>query len=283
MIAVERFALVAGAVGLLAMMIPGSATARETWPKNVGDFRLGIQTWTFHSMSFEDSLKKAKALGVCYVETFPGQRLTDAQPQTGMGPGLSKEDRAQVKDMLKKYGIRITGFGVNGISTDEKAARDLFQFVKDMGIPVLVAEPEYDALPMVSKLAKEYGVKVAIHNHPTPSPYADPNFLKSKLQGLDKKVGSCSDVGHWLRSGFEAVPSLKLLSGRVVELHLKDINADKADVPFGTGRIDYPGVFKQLKADKFDGFLSIEYEGNQPDPEPQVRQSIAYLKKLLEK
>ena len=66
--------------------------------------------------------------------------------------------------------------GVVKPTADEAESRKLFAAPKKLNLAVLVAEPEthgkMEELPkvmdVVEKLAKEYNIKVAIHNHPGP-------------------------------------------------------------------------------------------------------------------
>src|SRR5277367_6801493 len=39
------------------------------------DWKIGVQMWTFHFVSFVKALDKADSAGVHYIEAFPGQTL----------------------------------------------------------------------------------------------------------------------------------------------------------------------------------------------------------------
>ncbi len=56
-----------------------------------------------------------------------------------------------VKEKLKEYGITLRAFGVTNFDNDEAAARQTFEFVKKMGIEVLVLEPKYDDYKIIDK------------------------------------------------------------------------------------------------------------------------------------
>jgi sugar phosphate isomerase/epimerase len=144
-----------------------------------------------------------------------------------------------------------------------------------MGIGAIVSEPPADAFGVLEKLTSEFGIKVAIHNHPKPSPNWEPETVLKQIDG-HKLIGSCSDVGHWTRSGLSAVESLKKLEGHVVSLHLKDVNDQKKDVPFGGGNTDIKAVLKELRRQKFKGALSLEYESG------GGQQLVDDLKKCIE-
>ena len=38
-------------------------------------------------------------------------------------------------------------------------------------------------------------------------------------------MGSCADIGHWVRSGLQPVECVKILKGRIMSSHMKDLHA----------------------------------------------------------
>ena len=97
-----------------------------------------------------------------------------------------------------------------------------FDWAKKIGITTIVSEPDPKALPMIDKLAGEYGIKVAIHDHPKPSRYWDPEYTYGLIRDL-KNVGFCADVGHWKRSGLDPVDVLNKYGEKVFSSHFKDL------------------------------------------------------------
>jgi sugar phosphate isomerase/epimerase len=113
----------------------------------------------------------------------------------------------------------------------------------------------------------------------------DPNYVLSVVKDRDARIGFCSDVGHWVRSGLNPVDCLKLLEGRVISTHLKDLNekSSKAhDVPFGKGISDMAGILTELKRQKFAGNASIEYEYNWKDSVTDVAQCVGFVRGFTE-
>ncbi len=193
--------------------------------------------------------------------------------------------REKARQILERHGVKLHNFGVVHLPNDEAACRKVFDFAKEMGVEILSAEPPMDALPLVERLAREYGIRVAIHNHPAPSAYADPRMVRQAVSGRDPVIGAGPDTGHWMRSGFEPVASLRLLRGRIISLHLKDLKEmgvrESRDWPLGQGILDLPALFRELESQKFDGTVMIEYEASQPDPTADVAACIEYLRKIL--
>jgi sugar phosphate isomerase/epimerase len=171
---------------------------------------------------------------------------------------------------------------VVGLSKDEAATRKVFEFARALQLENLSAEPEPDALDLVARLADEFGVNIAIHNHPQPSRYWNPDVVLEATKGRTKRMGSCSDTGHWTRSGLVPVECLKKLEGRVHELHFKDLSdfgkLEALDVPWGTGKSDARGILAELQRQGFKGLIDVEYEtGTGQELEKNVAQCVAFL------
>jgi sugar phosphate isomerase/epimerase len=61
------------------------------------------------------------------------------------------------------------------------------------------------------------------------------------------------------------VDCLKLLEGRIISLHFKDLSPEKRDVPWGQGVCDVPGMLAELKRQKVKPVFIIEYESTRGD------------------
>jgi sugar phosphate isomerase/epimerase len=246
-------------------------------------WNLGVQLWTFHKYTFFEAIDKAASLGVSWIEAYPGQKLGVEYGDLIFSHDLAPDLRNKVKEQLAGYGLHISAYGVVDMPADETKCRQVFDFAREMGIGVIVAEPPDEALGLVDRLCQEYKIKVAIHNHPDPSPYWDPQKVAQAAQGRSEYIGCCADLGHWPRSGVGPLEALKKLQGRIASLHFKDLNEfgnkDAHDVPWGTGILNIPAILKELQRQKFSGPISIEYEYNWEASIPEIRQSIAAYNK----
>ena len=150
----------------------------------------------------------------------------------------------------------------------------------------ITCEPAFGDWDLVEKLSKQYGISVSVHNHPQPSDYWNPKKLLQVISNRNHLLGSCADVGHWSREGLDPVESMKLLSGRLISLHFKDIAAKKNgekeqhDVIWGTGILDIKGILNELKKQNFKGLFSIEYEYNWENSIPDIKECILYFDKV---
>lgn len=247
-------------------------------------WRLGMQAWTFNKYTFYEAIEKTAALGVDWIEAYPGQMIGDELPGQKFSHELSPAARRAIKERLAGAGIRLVNYGVVGLPNDEAESRKVFNFARDMGIETLTSEPKEEALDLIEGLCKEFGIRVAIHNHPKPSPYWNPDKILEVSRGRTPLIGSCADIGHWMRSGIDPVEAIKKLKDRVISLHFGDLNAfgdPKAhDVAWGTGTADIEGILSELHKLRFKGVFSIEFEYDWYDSMPEIRQSITYFNKL---
>jgi len=242
------------------------------------DWKLGVQLWTFNTSSFYTAIKKADSCKLKYAEAYPGQILEDGSKSV-FGPSMTTGERKQVKEFLRKKGIKIVSLGVI-VASSKKEWEQYFQFASDMGIPVITAEPEFNQLNDVNRLASAYNVQVAIHNHPVPDIYWHPDSVVLAMK-RHANIYACADIGHWVRNGLNVVDCIKKYDGRILELHLKDVrefgNVQAPDVLLGEGVCNIPQVLQQLKKQDFKGIFIIEYEENPDNNLKDVKQYVQYF------
>ena len=259
------FPLAALALSLLAA--PVFAESPDTSGAEKLGWKLTLQSWTTHG-TVESSIDIAKKLGLHYIEIYPGQELSKNGGKKGSGkwgPEMTDEQIKQMLDYAKAADVKIIDTGVIGISSQEDQARKTFEWAKKCGITEIVSEPEERALPMIDKLAAEYNIKVALHDHPKPSRYWNPEYTYDHIKDL-KHIGFCADVGHWKRSGLEPALVLSQYGEKVYSLHFKDLVPDGPksngwhDVPWGSGQSKAAEMLSILKQKGFRGPIAIEYE-----------------------
>lgn len=252
-------------------------------PEKKFGWHLGAQAYTFRLFTFAEALDKIDSAGLTYVEAFPGQTVGAGSTEK-LNYTLSPEGKKLVKDLLKKKKITLHAFGVTG-AKDAEEWEKVFQFAQEMGIKVINSEPQENQLQLVSDLCDKYKIKVALHNHPEPSFYWNPDKVLSLLEGKSEYLGVCADVGHWARSGLDPVVSLQKLQGKIFHLHFKDLNEfgkkNAHDVHWGTGIIGMDKIIAELKRQKFKGMLSAEYEYNWENNMNDVKISAENFRKAL--
>ncbi|RYD81378.1 MAG: sugar phosphate isomerase/epimerase [Verrucomicrobiaceae bacterium] len=278
--------LLAGLVALSSVRgaepIPDSA--------KTGGFAIGCQAYTFNRFSLFEAIEKTAETGSKVIELYPGQKLSKEESNVKFDHNAPAEVIDKVKAKLKEHNILAVAYGVVGIPKDEGNARKVFEFAKNMGIRVINTEST-DAIDTIEKLVKEYDLKVGYHNHPSKPndpkyKVWDPNYILELVKDRDQRIGACADTGHWVRSGLKPVDCLKILKGRIVSSHLKDLHEFSRkghDVPYGSGASDLKGILDEYKAQNFSGPISVEYEHNWENNVGEVKQCIDFVRTYGEK
>lgn len=272
-----RFMVLVAGLSFLVSVVPGVVAPKAP------QFTTSVQAWTFNRYTATEAAQLAAQAGAKAMEFYPGQKLGTDYPGVTMGPDMSADQVAQFKTTLQKIGIRAVAFGVTSIDRDETKARKLFAWAKSMGIGILNTE-SVDALDTMEKMVKEFDIKVGFHNHPrTADPNYkmwDPNYVLSIVKNRDSRIGSCADTGHWVRSGIKPIDAIRILKGRIVSSHLKDLNVFNPgghDVPYGTGVSDVQAILKEYVALGMSGSVSVEYEHDTSNLQVEVGQCIGYM------
>jgi sugar phosphate isomerase/epimerase len=247
-------------------------------------WRVACQLYTFRRFSFYVALDKIASLGVKYVEPCFFLRLAEDRPNLKTNEGLSPEIRKELKARLADRGVEMANYYC-ALGNDEAACRKVFEFAKEMGAETLVSEPPAEAFDLIEGFCDEYEINLAVHNHPKApqSKYWKPENVLAVCKDRSKRIGACSDTGHWVRSGLDPVECLKKMEGRIITFHLKDVaewgNPQARDVPLGTGKANYTAVLKELHRQGFRGVMAIEYEHDSPELMKEVAECTAFVEK----
>ena len=256
-------------------------------PETKLGWKLGAGTYTFNRFTFLQSLDKIDSCNLKYVECFPGQVIGEGIEGT-MDYHMDATTQKEILKKLGEKGMKIIAYGVITPNSDVEW-RKLFDFGKSMGIQTFTSEPDEKDLAFISGLCDEYGINVAIHNHPYPKHYWNPDTVLAALKGRSNRIGACADIGHWVRSDLDPIECLKKLEGHVLHVHMKDLEAiegkdtgeENRDVHWGTGVANTDGVIKELKRQNFKGMISAEYERNWENNTPDVMASVKYFRNAL--
>jgi sugar phosphate isomerase/epimerase len=153
-------------------------------------------------------------------------------------------------------------------------------------MPLMVIGPTRATLPRIERFVQEYDIQVAIHNHgPEDEHFPGPQDALPVIEDMDPRVGLCVDVGHTARTGIDVVEAVAMAGDRLLDMHMKDL-ADPAvresQCIVGQGRMPVAGIFRQLEAMDYPGYVNLEYEIDAADPLPGMQRSFAYMRGVLE-
>ena len=239
--------------------------------------QVALQTWTLRNLNFDQVVDFAQRHGIKDLQLIPNHLDYKKEP---------KEQWAAKKAKLEAAGLRAYTYGVAGTSMNKEENRQLFEFAKAMGMKLVVVEPgDFRIWDNLEELAKEYDIRVAVHNHGIKSLYGNPAIVRQVLGHRDARLGVCLDVGWITSAHFDAAQVFNDYKGRVFDIHLKDKKVQKTakgddvanDTHVGQGDANYAGLFKALRAQGYTGRLAIE-----TDSQEFARQPDEFVRKAKE-
>jgi sugar phosphate isomerase/epimerase len=132
--------------------------------------------------------------------------------------------------------------------------------------------------------AKAHGVKFSIENH-THTLLPDSGSVLRLLDAIpDPALGVNLDVG-WIQLEREYPPvAIYKLKGHLMNLHIRDIDGlMRSFSPIGQGVMDFRAIVQALQKTGFQGFLSLEQDGHQGDPDMKdtCRQYLRTMRECL--
>ena len=250
---------------------------------------------------------------------------------TELGPdGYLPTDPVELKEFLDRFGMSIVGGFVPALLYREDRVDDQLAYVTraarqlaSTGSEVLVlgpssANPGYDTpvdmsddewttflanLRRLETIVGDAGLETALHPHWGLAIATGPD-IDRLLDASD--VGICLDTGHAYLGGADPVEVAKVAGGRVLHVHLKDVDEAKAErvrsgevafreavldglfVPLGEGGVDIAGVIQTLEEQGYRGWYVLEQDvslkSDPPEgegPKADAVDSVAFLADLV--
>ena len=239
--------------------------------------RLGLASYTFRNFRRAQLIVFMKQLNLFALNA---KDVKDHLP-------LDPQQEATALADYAAAGIRLHAAGAIYFAKDEDAdIRSKFEYCKRAGIAVIVAgDPTPETLPRLEKFAKEFDIRIAIHNHgPEDRLWRSPLDVLNAVKGMDPRMGCCIDVGHAARAGTDVVQAIHQAGPRLFNLHMKDLanfQSKESQVAVGDGLMPVRAMFEALIAIRYNGFVDLEYEVFPDDPMPGVISSFAYMRGVL--
>lgn len=265
------------AAGLAAGGIKGAIAQPRAASGKPSPVKLGLASYTFRNFSRAQMMAFMKQVGITDLNAKDVKDHLPADPQ---GEDTALADYAQ-------NGIKLHAAGAIYFQKNEDAEiRKPFEYCKRAGISVIVAgDPTPEMLPHIEKFAREYDIRIAIHNHgPEDKVWPSPLDVLKAVKGMDPRMGCCIDVGHCVRAGTDVVEAIHAAGPRLFNIHMKDLAnlTDKdSQVAVGEGKLPIREIFEALIAVRYPGFVDLEYEVHADDPMPGVISSFAYMRGVL--
>jgi inosose dehydratase len=157
-------------------------------------------------------------------------------------------------------------------------------------------------LGRLEHLVADIGLKPALHPH-----WGMAIATGRQVERLlgSSSVGLCLDTGHLYLAGADPVDVARAARGRVLHVHLKDVEPELADkvrsgevpfrqavidglfTPLGAGGVDIAGVIRTLEADGYRGWYVLEQDVSLPaepapgaGPKADAIESVAFLGRI---
>jgi sugar phosphate isomerase/epimerase len=254
--------------------------------KGPSDWKLGIALWTFHRFTLAESIIKSDSAGVHYIEAASFQKMGD-EIEGGSLAQISEQGKEKLDKFMDSHHMQMKSmylFAGKSIASWKSG----FELAKRLKLEFITGEPPKEMWDSIDSLAGVYHIKVAIHNHwKGMSIYWHPDSVLAAIKG-HPNFGACPDLGHWPKSGIDAVYGLKKLQGHILAIHLKDAdeaNNPKAnDVNLGKGVVNFKAAFEELKRQHYKGYIYIERDADyRPSNLPSVKEEIEYYNQVTAK
>ncbi len=235
--------------------------------------QLGIKSYSFRSIS--DNADVAKAVKYCEADVID---LSACHVNYD-----SAEEQERAIATYRDAGVRIAGIGVVYLKNDESFNRRFFEFARRAGCGVvscsLPLEGLESAIRLTERLAEEYDVRAAIHNHGGKDWLGNTGALQYVLGKTSERIGLCLDTAWCLQAGEDPIKWLDTFQGRIHALHFKDFSFNAKgqwqDTIVGEGALDLGTFLGKFATIGFDGPAVVEFEGENP-----VEQSKACVKAI---
>jgi sugar phosphate isomerase/epimerase len=273
-------ALGAAAIGVSTPRSASAAGASRPWqgadPFDPATIKLGVASYSFRNFSRAQSIAMTKALRTRFINLKSVHLPYDATPAA----------IAAARQEVEAAGLQIVGGGMITFETDtDEGVRKYFDYAKASGMPLIVGTCKRPVLNRVEKYAKQYDIKVAIHNHgPEDEDFPSPYDALKAVKGMDPRVGLCIDLGHTVRTGTDVIRAIADAGPRLLDIHakdLRDLKIAESQCIVGEGKMPIPEIFQQLSAIRYPGYVNLEYEIDADDPMPGMRQSFSYMRGVI--
>jgi len=136
-------------------------------------------------------------------------------------------------------------------------------------------------LTELGKRIADVGIKLGYHNHMGALGQA-PDEVARVLDAADPRFVHLElDTAHYQQAGGDPAAAVRRHAGRLLFLHMKDLDASNRFVELGQGKVDLPAVFAALDGIGFDGWAVVELD-SVTDPARTPKESGAVARRYLE-
>lgn len=256
-----------------------SVTSSAPAPRSrVSPLKLGIASISLRDLPVASVVSALKQLEIGFVSIHGAHASFEKD---------SPEKCAAVAKAFREAGIEVASSSVVNLPNDESAVRRAFANARAGGLTLMTCKPALDAYPLLERMVKETGIRLAVHNHgPEDKVYPSPYDVLKAIEPYDSRIGLCLDVGHAMRAGVDSAKVIREAAPRLYDLHLKDSVANPGsvtDLPteVGRGKLDIQAILTALVDVKYTGVVAFEYERAGVNSLIGVAESVGYVRGVL--
>ncbi|MEN6606830.1 MAG: sugar phosphate isomerase/epimerase family protein [Bryobacteraceae bacterium] len=263
------------ALGLPLPLVSSSADPAAIAKRPAVPFRglrIGLASYSTRKLSVEQTIALCRRVDIRFITLKSSHLPLDS----------TREQRREIRKKFRDAGIEVAGCGVIYMKTPEEIRRAL-DYAQDLGANTVVAGIGEPMVGNMEKAIRDFDLRVAIHNHGPKDKLGafSPLEVWNWIQGADKKIGVCMDVGHTFRCGHEPSEVARKCRARLYDVHMKDLDASLSSVPVGQGTIDIIRLLKTLLKLGYQHQVALEYEADRDDPATGIADSIGFQRGVL--
>lgn len=239
--------------------------------------KLGIGTYSYHSLSLDDMVTQLQRLKITEIEMSRGEFMLFQKPK----PELFEAARSK----FDKAGIHCVSYYAATIHNEEELEAAI-RNAKILGSRNITADATgAELLKQIDRKITQANLTLGIHNHffkGKKFPYESADEVLAALQGLSPAIGATADTGQFASCGQDTVAAIRKLGPHLKMVHLKDIQApgDEVNVLLGKGIAKIPEVIRELHKMNYQGLVAIEYEKEGP-VEEDMRIEVEWTRKRI--
>lgn len=164
------------------------------------------------------------------------------------------------------------------ISAKEMGARNiLIPLTNPDSVEVELAQERWIAgMKACAPSAEDAGVVFCLEN--VGISFADkPEDIGAIVDAVDSSaVKVYYDPGNAVRSGNDPLQAIRLLKGRIGQVHVKEVGGDY----LGDGEVPWPKILQALRDIEYTGWLILETEATE-DPKTAARKNLGTIRRLI--
>ena len=266
-----------GSSGRRKTVLPAYLVGRSQPESKTSPICLGLASYTFRNFTRAQLIAFMKQLNVSQLNA------KDVKDHLPMDP---REEARAIADYSAAAIKLHAAVAIDFQKNEDDDIRSKFDYCKRADIGVIVAgDLTPENLPRMEKFAKQYDIRIAIHNHgPEDKLWKSPLDVLKAVDRMDPRIGCCIDVGHTARAGSDVIAAIRAAGPRLFNVHMKDLanfHDKESQVAVGQGIMPVRGIYEALLAIKYPGFVDLEYEIEPDNPMLGVISSLAYMRGVL--